>query len=180
LIILVLGPNGSGKSAYAERLAAQLSAPQSQARVYIATMIPCGEEGLARVEKHRQQRESMGFITIEEPFCVSEAMLGPDAVALLEDVSNLLGNALFGGKSGGSEDGVFADIAAMCGKCASSVLVSISGLSVEREYNDETIEYIKTLDSLNERLFYFADAAVEMRGGEPVVLKGCEPFLRGG
>lgn len=166
---LVLGPNGSGKSAYAEKLAARLS---SGAPYYIATMIPYGEEGLARVEKHRRQRESMGFITVERPSNVSEIPLPPGAAVLLEDVSNLLSNALFDGNHAGSEDDVFADITALCAKCRAAVLVSIDGLTAKSEYDGETRGFLDALNRLNQRLCGFADTVFVMRGGAPVFVKG--------
>jgi len=169
MTVLILGPNGSGKSAYAEKLAARLS---TGALYYIATMVPHGDEGQARVEKHRKQREDMGFVTVERPADVSWILLPPDATVLLEDVSNLLGNALFDGKRGGSGDSVFADITAMCAKCLAAVLVSIDGLAAQPEYDDETRGYIDALNRLNGRLSDFADTVITMRGGTPVFVKG--------
>ena len=169
VIALVLGPNDSGKSLFAEKLAARLS---YGALYYIATMTPFGDEGLARVEKHRKQRESLGFITVEKPFRVSEVFLPADAAILLEDVSNLLGNALFDGEREAGEDGVFADIAAMCANCRAAVLVSIDGLDVSKDYDAETCGYISALNRLNRRLSGFADTVVVMSGGTAVYVKG--------
>ena len=169
MTILILGPNGSGKSVCAEKLAARLS---DGALYYIATMLPYGEDGRIRVEKHRQQRADAGFITIERLNHVSAIPLPPDAVALLEDVSNLLGNALFGGERDGNIGGVYADITAMCAKCRASVLVSIDGLAAQSEHDGETRDYIDALNRLNGKLFEFADAVIAMRDGTPIFLKG--------
>ena len=166
---LIIGSNGSGKSLYAENLAAGYA---SSALYYIATMVPYGEEGRIRVEKHRKQRRSKGFITIEEPFSVSTVTIPPDTVVLLEDVSNLLGNTLFDGSGTGNEDSVFMDIAAMLAKCATAVIVSIDGLAVSREYGGETIAYIEALNRLNNRLRDFADTVVLMDKGKPIFIKG--------
>ena len=51
MMILVVGSPDSGKSVKAEELAAELSG--NEKKIYLATMIPFGEEGAARVEKHR-------------------------------------------------------------------------------------------------------------------------------
>jgi adenosylcobinamide kinase/adenosylcobinamide-phosphate guanylyltransferase len=174
MTVLILGSTGSGKSAYAEKLIARLS---SGARYYIATMIPYGEEGAERVEKHRRQRETLEFTTVEKPFCVSGISVPRDASILLEDVSNLLGNALFGGVCGGSEDDVFEDIKYLCEKCRVSVLVSISGLNSQSEYDDETCCYIDALNRLNQRLHVLADIVITMRGGVPVYTKGDDDAL---
>ena len=169
MMVLVLGPNGSGKSLYAEKIATRFSSGEL---FYIATMIPYGDEGLTRVEKHRKQREGAGFITVEKPFCVSEIPLPPDAVVLLEDVSNLLGNALFGGDRSGSEESVFTDITAMCAKCRTAVLVSIDGLTATQEYDDETRGYIELMNRLNNWLYELAETVIIMRDGKPDVVKG--------
>lgn len=169
MIVFILGPNGSGKSAYAEKLAARLS---TGTLVYIATMIPYGEEGQARVEKHRKQRESMGFITVEEPSHVSGIPLLSDATMLLEDVSNLLGNALFDGNRDRNEDSVFSDIITMCARCRNAVIVSIDGLAVRPEYDEETHDYINALNRLNGRISDFSDVVIMMHDRTPVFVKG--------
>lgn len=169
MTVLILGSNGSGKSAYAEKLAARLSAGTL---VYIATMIPYGEEGQARVEKHRKQRESMGFITVEKPSHVSGIPLLSDATVLLEDVSNLLGNVLFDGNRDGNEDSVFTDIITMCSKCRNAVIVSIDGPTAQPEYDEETHDYIDALNRLNGRISDFSDVVIMMCDGTPVFIKG--------
>ena len=59
---LVTGGSGSGKSAYAEQ---QVLEAGDAPRYYIATMMPYGEEGRRRVEKHRRMRREKHFETIE-------------------------------------------------------------------------------------------------------------------
>ena len=167
MTVLILGPNGSGKSAYAEELVMRLS---TGAPYYIATMIPYGEEGQARVEKHRNQRKNMGFITVEQPTSLSDITIPPDATTLLEDVANLLGNAMFTGERNVSD--VFTDITALCKKSRVAVLVSIEGLTEKPEYDGETRGYIAALNRLNEKLADFADEVVVMRGKTPVFVKG--------
>ena len=88
MIVLVLGTPDSGKSKIAEdivmRLAAglditgspaeeggrnesgRLAAPAGMDKLYIATMIPFGEEGDRRIEKHRNMRAGKGFLTVEK------------------------------------------------------------------------------------------------------------------
>ena len=182
---LVLGPNGSGKSAYAETLAARFS---TSFMYYIATMVPFGTEGQSRVEKHRKQREALGFITVEKSRFVSDISLESDAVVLLEDVSNLLSNAMFdvGAISGdvrqaktgrgfiteGDFESVFCDITALCESCSTAVLVSIDGLIAMSNYDGETRTFIESLNRLNYMLADFADIVIEMRGGEPIIVKG--------
>ena len=67
-------------------------------------MIPYGQEGMERIERHRRQREGKGFITLEAPFDICEAveMLAADGshdlkkmTLLIECVSNITANEMF-------------------------------------------------------------------------------------
>ncbi|MCD8104174.1 MAG: bifunctional adenosylcobinamide kinase/adenosylcobinamide-phosphate guanylyltransferase [Lachnospiraceae bacterium] len=58
---LITGGSGSGKSAYAESCVTAISSR----RIYIATMIPYGEDGKRRVERHRNLRKEKNFETVE-------------------------------------------------------------------------------------------------------------------
>ena len=164
-IKVILGPNGSGKSLYAEDLAVSCEGQ----RLYIATMVPQNQENRRRIEKHRLQRRGKGFITIEEPLCMSCIPVSGDSVILLEDVSNLVANRIFG-KYPGTFRPVLEDILALAERCRTLIAVSISGMDPE-EYEGETADYIRTLNALNEQLIARASRAVEMRDGIPVNVK---------
>lgn len=56
---LIIGYPDSGKSAMAERMVTEMSEPGE--RVYLATMIPFGQEGRDRIARHRKLREGKGF-----------------------------------------------------------------------------------------------------------------------
>ena len=124
-LIMISGANGSGKSRYAERIVARTTGE----RYYIATMRPCSEENLQRIEKHREQRKDLQFTTLECPYQVGAAEVERDGVVLLEDVSNLLANAMF--ERGGDEASVYADIEALCSRCRLLVAVTITGLCAD-------------------------------------------------
>ena len=156
-LIMISGANGSGKSRYAERIVARTTGE----RYYIATMRPCSEENLQRIEKHREQRKDLQFTTLECPYQVG--------AVLLEDVSNLLANAMF--ERGGDEASVYADIEALCSRCRLLVAVTITGLRADG-YDGETAAYIRALNGLNQRLYDRAAAAVAMKDGAPFAEKG--------
>ena len=63
MFALIFGGSGSGKSEYAEKLSCELA--QKNEKYYIATMIPYGEEGKKRVERHKKLREGKDFYTID-------------------------------------------------------------------------------------------------------------------
>ena len=164
-LIMISGANGSGKSRYAERIVARTIGE----RYYIATMRPCSEENLQRIEKHREQRKDLQFTTLECPYQVGTAAVERDGVVLLEDVSNLLANAMF--ERGGDEASVYADIEALCSRCRLLVAVTITGLRADG-YDGETAAYIRALNGLNQRLYDRAAAAVAMKDGAPFAEKG--------
>ena len=105
MTVLIIGTPDSGKSEKAEALTIELSSSSksidsatTQKKYYIATMIPYGDEGAKRVEKHRKLREGKGFVTIEKPTAVHE-LIGEipdihDSTCLLECMSNLIGNEM--------------------------------------------------------------------------------------
>lgn len=165
MLILVMGKNGSGKSAFAEKLAVRLR----ETRYYIATMRPYGTEDAARVQRHIAQRAGLGFITLELPYSVGDAVIPAGAVALVEDVSNLLSNAMF--DKGASESEVLQDITMLYRRVGCVIAVTISEFD-DGDYNEETLRYIRALKWLNQRLCALADAVIEMREGTPAFRKG--------
>ena len=164
-LILVSGENSSGKSVFAEKTASSLGGK----RYYIATMIPQTPDNHRRIEKHKKQREGLGFITLELPYGFSEVVVGPDSVILLEDVSNLLANNIFEKKK--TADMVFDEIISLTEKCRAVVAVTISGLQ-DAGYDEETAMYIDSLNKINQKLYDKAWTAIKMVNGKPVFEKG--------
>ena len=164
-LVLISGSNNSGKSIYAEQLIAKTTGD----RYYIATMRPYTEDNYHRIEKHRAQRQGLGFETIECPYQVRNAPVSLDGVVLLEDVSNLLANTIF--EKGGDSDSVFHDICALTDRCRVLVAVTIAGLKDE-DYDAETVAYINGLNEINQKLFDKASVAISMQEGTPVYQKG--------
>ena len=164
-LVLISGENGSGKSAFAESAAAGCAG----GRYYIAAMLPQSEDDRARIARHRRQRRGLGFRTLELPYRIGGARVDSGGTVLLEDVSNLLANVMFG--RGGTEKDVFDDIRELLGRCRLLLAVTIAGLSPQG-YEPQTAAYINALARLNAMLADIADAAVTMRGGEPFFTKG--------
>ena len=165
ILVLISGSNNSGKSIYAEQLIAKTIGK----RYYIATMRPCTEDNHRRIKRHRAQRQGLGFDTIESPYQVGNAPVSSDGVVLLEDVSNLLANAMF--EKGGSSDSVFRDICTLADRCRILVVVTIAGLK-DDGYDAETVAYINGLNEINQKLFDKASVAISMQEGTPVYQKG--------
>jgi adenosylcobinamide kinase / adenosylcobinamide-phosphate guanylyltransferase len=91
-LILVLGGARSGKSAFAGRLAAAGSTPV----LFVATMEPGDDETRRRIERHKRERVS-GWVTVEEPIDVVEAVSSQDprpATVLLDCLTLWTANLL--------------------------------------------------------------------------------------
>lgn len=166
-LILILGENSSGKSVFAENLIAKFTGN----RYYIATMIPKTDDNYERIEKHRKQREGLGFTTLELPYDLSEASVNIHSLVLLEDVSNLLGNNIF--EKDRSTDEVFRDIITLKEKCKVLVAVTISGLT-DSGYDADTAMYVRSICKMNQKLCDEAFAVIKMINGKPVYEKGDE------
>lgn len=172
MLILLIGAANSGKSRFAETIAARFTGP----RIYAATMIPCGAEGAARVDRHRRQRAGQGFVTVECPRGLDGISAGKNALVLLEDVSNLLANEMFGRGRPGAEDEALRQIVSLAGRAAVVIAVTIGGVSGDG-CDEPTQNYAAALAHLNEQLAEAADAVIEIRAGTPLLLKGECPWI---
>lgn len=157
MFILVIGPNDSGKSKYAEGIIGEL---EGNSRYYIATMIPYGEEGKARVKKHLCMRKDLNFETIEDPYLEKTNKVLENSDVLLEDLSNLIANRMFE-KGHGSSDTIVEELVLLNKKVRNLVVVSIGGIVAEG-YDADTIKYINTLNDINEKLELIVDKSVKM------------------
>jgi adenosylcobinamide kinase/adenosylcobinamide-phosphate guanylyltransferase len=104
MITLITGGSGSGKSAYAEKyICHALNEKEYKEKYYIATMQVFDDEGQRKIDRHRRLRAGKGFITIEQPRDIqnavsklqSESSLKTGRSALLECMSNLVANEMF-------------------------------------------------------------------------------------
>lgn len=154
MITFIIGPNDSGKSSYAESLIEQ----GTNRRYYIATMIPYGSEGEARVKKHIKMREHLNMITIEDPYFIRADEIEDSSDVLLEDLSNLIANRMFGD---GNVDLIIDELKALAKKVSNLIIVSIGGIMAEG-YDEETTRYIKALNSINHSIETIADKTVRM------------------
>ena len=168
--VLIIGYPDSGKSALAEKMVTEIS--DSAHRIYIATMIPYGSEGRARIEKHRRMRAGKGFITIEAPYDIGDALdnVGEarnfnieDMTVLLECVSNLVANELFERHADPDEmaERIYKDIKRIAGEARNLIIVS-NHFEIEDSFDEETCVYARALDKLNEKLSTLADNTIRL------------------
>ena len=198
MIHLVTGGSGSGKSEYGEGLI--LDIPDGE-RFYIATMEPSGREAERRIARHRKLREGKGFFTIERPRDLGGLILPGEGRknVLLECVSNLAANEMFGGGACGSAES--AGETGACGlaepaqetgpdrlaELARRIVSDIRSLARQADhlvivtnqvgedgccYDRETRAYIALVGRVNQELAKLADQVTEVVFGIPVVVKG--------
>lgn len=72
MMTLIIGGSGSGKSSYAENYI-MLRSDEKQ-KYYLATMQVFDEEGLKKIERHKILRKGKGFLTIEQPTDIQNAV----------------------------------------------------------------------------------------------------------
>lgn len=161
MLILVTGGAASGKSGHAERIVCERAAR----RLYLATMQPFGKAAEARIARHRALRAGKGFDTVERTLDLAHLVLPRqyDGI-LLEDLGNLLANELFAPEGAGAAsafDSMFAGVENLQQYCETLVIVSNEIFSDGVPYPSETMQYIRILGELHQKLTEQADAVYE-------------------
>ena len=185
MIVLVLGTPDSGKSKIAEDILMRLAegcdkaaGPSGAAgmdKLYIATMIPFGEEGDRRIEKHRNMRAGKGFLTVEK-YTEVDSLIGEITdldrkCCLLECMSNLVGNEMHDPRNLSLSDEeleklITEQVLALGKSCGHLVVVANRFLTEDAGYDDETRRYVRIADRVNEILKAGADKTCELAEGE--------------
>ena len=178
-MILIIGGSGSGKSSYAEDYLSELS--KGCKKYYIATMQVFDEEGRMKIEKHRNMRCGKGFHTIEQPTDIGAALNGMEMAdpkersALLECISNLTANEMFSGAQmrGSREvaEKIVNGIKQLDEELKHLVIVSNNVFEDGIQYDAMTMDYIRAMGMINERLAAMADQVIEVVVGIPVIVK---------
>ena len=197
MIVLVLGRPDSGKSKMAEDIVMRLAegldpdaarsgasdhagavspaASSGMDKLYIATMIPFGEEGNRRIEKHRKMRAGKGFLTVEK-YTEVDSLIGEITdldrkCCLLECMSNLVGNEMHDPRNLSLSDEeleklITEQVLALGKSCGHLVVVANRFLTEDAGYDDETRRYVRIADRVNEILKAGADKTCELAEGE--------------
>ncbi|WP_138935570.1 bifunctional adenosylcobinamide kinase/adenosylcobinamide-phosphate guanylyltransferase [Roseovarius arcticus] len=170
-LALVLGGAASGKSAYAEGLVRAAS----PARMYLATAEAYDDEMRAKIARHRDMRANDGWMTIEAPLDVAQALIAatPDQAILLDCATLWLSNHLL------AESDVDAATTALIealAACAAPVVVVSNevGLSVVPD-NALARRFQQAQGALNQRLAAEAGLVALVTAGLPLALKGTLP-----
>lgn len=181
MTVLVLGGSGSGKSAYAEELLCALAGKSQTTKYYLAAMRVYDEERTRKVEKHRERRRGKGFLTIEQPVRIGDALFqmksGRKAV-LLECISNLTANEMFTDTQIRPKETVAAcvlqGVTQLMRETAHLVVVSGNVFEDGVVYDRTTMDYIYAMGEINRQLAAHADRVVEVVAGIPVPVSGVD------
>ena len=179
---LVIGGSASGKSAYAENLACSLAEQKELTeplrKYYVATMESFGEEGAARVKKHRDMRRGKGFITIEQPRNVGalarqKRLQG--SVVLVECMSNLVANEMFSSETPLPPEQILesirSDIRNLAEITEHLIIVTNDVFGDGYVYDESTMKYVVLLGQVNRLLAEMAREVVEVVYSIPCVIK---------
>lgn len=154
---MVIGASASGKSEYAEKLV--VSRPGE--RIYLATMAAWDDESQRRIARHRQMRSGRGFLTVECPLSLENAVIPNGSNVLLEDLDNLIANEIFS-PEGGGEQAVLRGVLHVLEECSDLTIVSGEVYSGGKEYLDDTLDYLITSSRINRKLAQRADHVIEV------------------
>ena len=163
----------NGKSGLGQKLASSLAERDGLSLYYVATMIPHDEEDRARIARHVQDRSGLGFTTLEQDRDLAK-LARPDGFYLLDSVTALLANVMFGdgGFDPGAPDKVAADLLAFVDKAGGAVLISDYIGGDGGVYDDWTRQYMAGLAYLDRTLAARCDTVAELTAGMPLVYKG--------
>ncbi len=174
--VFISGGCKNGKSSLAQELAVRLSG--SSPRYYVATMIPYDLEDRERIKRHIQNREGMGFITLEQGRDVS-ACLGkaaPHPTFMVDSVTALLLNELFPDFSAPpdkeGEKRCVDGLLKLAAGAENAVFVSDFIYSDAERFGAFTELYRAALARIDGALARYCDTVIEMCAGIPVYHKG--------
>jgi len=192
--VLITGGCKNGKSWFARDLAAILAegghaagafsaqtAGVKKKRYYLATMIPHDEEDEERIARHRSERASQSFETVEWGLCRDfdpERFSGEDTV-LLDSVTALLGNEMFPAPVWDYDPSAVArtvDTLKRLAASAGDVIFVSDGITSDAEdFDPMTARYQRGLSYCERQLAASCGLVLEICAGNAIVHKGNLP-----
>ena len=133
-------------------------------------------EGEKKVERHRKLRAGKGFLTVESPTDVGKITFdGKKGAALLECMSNLTANEMFAPEGILQEaavtEKIIAGVAQLQANLTHLVIVTNNVFEDGITYDGTTMEYIRAMGGINEKLASMADEVIEVVAGIPIEIK---------
>ena len=175
--IFITGGCKNGKSFYAQELLSHFDDSDISNKYYIATMKPCDDEDLARIDRHREERDGLGFITIEQPYNISECLTTCNATssAMLDSTTALLSNEMFlpdGTLNHAAHTKIVPELISLCQGIKNIVIVSDYIFSDAGIYDELTEAYRSALAYIDRALAKECDIVCEISYGNRIYHKG--------
>ncbi len=195
MIIFISGGAKNGKTTLGQDLARKLAgncgcgsarldvdAGTAAPHYYVATMIPADGEDRERIRLHIEDREGMGFETIEAGRNILSCLDGADCdgTFLLDSVTALILNELFPDPLSCEMDVVAAekcaeDVAAFATSVKNAVIISDYIYSDAARYDEVTEVYRRCLANVDRKVAAISDLVIEVSAGNYIVHKGEMP-----
>ncbi len=173
--VFISGGCKNGKSTLAESAACALRR-RGEPLYYIATMRPHDTEDIARIKRHRRERQGKGFITFEIGTDIEKALriADVDGTFLLDSLTALCANEMFTehGIDLGAAERVEKQLEAFLSGVKNAVVVSDFIYAEPMMFDEYTDAYIRALSVLDRCAARVCDTVVEVCAGTPCIHKG--------
>ena len=132
---------------------------------------PRDADAAARIAKHQKRRAGRGYTTIECPTDIAQLRAQDlnNAVFLLEDLTNLYANEVYG--TSGHPHEIVAPLLELRQQAGALIIVANELYSDGIDYGPETDRFLRDLADLAAALSAAADQVTEVVYGIPVQLK---------
>jgi len=175
--VFISGGCKNGKSYYAQRLA---KAQGTGSLYYIATMRPVDFEDDERIARHRLERASWGFITVEQPVDIEKILQKCDhgGSFLLDSLTALLANEMFlpGSVNEQAAEKIMKGLSLVVGSIKNIVIVSDYIYSDSMPYYQLTEKYRKSLAEIDRAAARLCEVVLEAVYTNITAHKGGEEF----
>ena len=149
---------------------------------YVATMIPADGEDRERIRLHIEDREGMGFETIEVGRNILSCLDGADCngTFLLDSVTALILNELFPDPLScdmnvAAAEKCAEDVAAFATSVKNAVIISDYIYSDAARYDEVTEVYRRCLANVDRKVAAISDVVIEVSAGNYIIHKGEMP-----
>ena len=124
------------------------------------------EESEKRIKRHKSLRDGKGFITIESPIDIENAIIDKDSIVLLECMSNLVANEMFRDENPKTftecADKILDDVKELSKKTDELVIVTNNIFEDGLSYDEGTKEYMRALGLINKTLAEISNEVYEV------------------
>ena len=177
MTVFISGGAKCGKSSLAQDLTVVLA--RDGKRYYVATLISSGQEDEVRIQRHLEDRDGMGFETVECFRNILDCLqtADKDGAFLVDSVTSLIQNALFPVEKNYEMDLDGArrcadELVEFASTVRHAVFVSDYIYSDAETYSESTEMYRKCLADIDRRLAKISDTVIEVSAGQVMIHKG--------